>query len=288
MILCAIDNSDAAGRVFDAARGLADALGVDLVAVHAVEGGEPDADRVAASVRTRMSGTGGTPEVRLVEGPPAQAIMETADREDAELLVIGSRGRGALRSAALGSVSREVASRARCPVVIVPSGERWAETPIGADDADASVVCGVDGSDEALTAAAFAGRLARRLEWRLVLVHARQTLRALAAYPGASTRTPPLSGQEDAVRNLAAKIIEDAERAAGVGAVGVVEPGPPAEVLESVADRESARLIVIAARGVGTLRAALLGSVAADLPVAAARPVVVLSAPAAAALKSGP
>ena len=258
-------------------------MGADLVAVHAVGGGDQDADRVVASVRTRLSGTGVAPDVRLVEGPPAQAIMQTADREGAELLVVGSRGRGALRSAALGSVSRELASRAPCPVVIVPSGERWAETGAG-DDADASVVCGVDGSEQALAAAAFAGRLARRLGCRLVIVHARQNLRAVAAYPGASMTTPPVTGQEDAVRRQADKVVEDAEQAAGINAVGVVEPGPPTEVLESVADRESARLVVIAARGVGALRAALLGSVAAELPLGAARPVAVLSEPAAEAI----
>jgi nucleotide-binding universal stress UspA family protein len=114
-------------------------------------------------------------------------------------------------------------------------------------------------------------------------VHARQNLRAVAAYPGARSTTPPVTGQEDAVQGLVDKVIEDAEHAAGVSAVGVVEPGPPAQVLETVADRENARLIVIAARGVGALRAALLGSVAADLPAATVRPVVVLSAPAAAA-----
>jgi nucleotide-binding universal stress UspA family protein len=283
MILCAVDDSEVAGRVLDTARGLARGLGADLVAVHAVGGGDQDADRVVASVRTRLSGTGVAPDVRLVEGPPAQAIMQTADREGAELLVVGSRGRGALRSAALGSVSRELASRAPCPVVIVPSGERWAETGAG-NDADASVVCGVDGSEQALAAAAFAGRLARRLGCRLVIVHARQNLRAVAAYPGASMTTPPVTGQEDAVRRQADKVVEDAEQAAGINAVGVVEPGPPTEVLESVADRESARLVVIAARGVGALRAALLGSVAAELPVGAAQPVAVLSEPAAEAI----
>lgn len=287
MILCAIDDSEVAGRVLVTARGLADASGADLVAVHAVEERDQDADHVLALVRDRVSATGVATDLRVVEGPPAEALIETAEREGAELLVIGSRGRGALRSAVLGSVSRELASRAPCPVVIVPSGERWADTEVRVDDVNASVVCGVDGSDQALAAAALAGRLASRLGCRLVFVHARQNLRALAAYPGASKKTPPLTGQDDAVQKLAEKIIEDAEHAAGVSAVGVVEAGPPTEVLESVADREHARLIVIAARGVGGLRAALLGSVAADLPAAAARPVVVLSPPAAAAARSG-
>jgi nucleotide-binding universal stress UspA family protein len=223
-------------------------------------------------------------EVRLIEGAPPEAILEAADREGAELLVVGSRGRGRLRSAVLGSVSRELASRARCPAVIVPSRARWTGTGSGTEDASASVVCGVDGSDQALAAAAFAGQLATRLGCRLVVVHARQNLRALADYPGASTATPPVTGQEDSVRQLVADVVKAAEAVAGVSVVGVVEPGPPTEVLESVADREAARLIVIAARGVSGLRATVLGSVAADLPVSAARPVVVLSPPAAAAV----
>ncbi len=283
MILCALDDSEATIRVFDVARGLADALGGELVAVHVVSAADQDSDQIVESVRSRLGGTGAAPAVRLVEGAPARALMEIAERERAELLVVGSRGRGSLRSAVLGSVSRELAARAPCPVVIVPSGEGSAAAVSGDKDADGSVVCGVDGSDQALAAAALAGRLASRLGTRLVLVHARQNLRAVAAYPGARSTTPPVTGQEDAVQGLVDKVIEDAEHAAGVSAVGVVEPGPPAEVLETVADREKAQLIVIAARGVGALRAALLGSVAADLPAATARPVVVLSAPAAAA-----
>ena len=285
MILCAVDDSEAASRAFGAARGLADALGGELVAVHVVASADQDADQIVASVRSRLGGRGAAPDVRLLEGSPAEALIETAGREGAELLVVGSRGRGSLRSAVLGSVSRELAARAPCPVVVVPSGEP-AETASGGEDADGSVVCGVDGSDQALAAAALAGRLATRLGSRLVLVHARQNLRAVAAYPGARSTTPPVTGQEDSVQGLVDKVMEDAQQAAGVSSVSVVEPGPPAQVLETVADRENGRLIVIAARGVGALRAALLGSVAADLPAEASRPVVVVS-PAAAVAQSG-
>lgn len=277
VILCAVDDSDAAGRVLDTGRWLADGWGAEVVLAHAVERPDEDAAGAVASIRTRLPGVGAS-DVRVIDGQPARAIIELADHEGAQLLVIGSRGRGSLHSAVLGSVSRELTSRAPCPVVIVPSGERWAGPANGGEDVEPSVVCGVDGSDHARAAATLAGRLAKRLGCRLVLVHARQNLRAVRAYPGASLKTPPLTGQEDAVRALAAEIIEEAEQAAGVSALAVVEPGPPAEVLEAVADREGARLIVIAARGVGALRAALLGSVAAELPLAAARPVVVLTA----------
>ena len=270
-ILCAVDDSDAAAPVLDTARWLAGAWPASLVVVHA-------ADELPPDVRARMADLG--EEAGLIHGSPATAIMEAAAREGAALIVVGSRGRGGIRSAVLGSVSRELAARAPCPVVIVPSGD-----PAGATDGgDASVVCGVDGSPRALAAAAFAGGLARRLDMRPVVVHARQNLSAMVSYPGASSETPPVTGQEDSVRQLADEVVRRAEEAAGDGALGIVEPGPPVEVLRSVAGRQNARLIVIAARGYGGLRAAVLGSVAAELPAEAARPVVVLSESAVAAL----
>ncbi len=282
MILCAIDESDQAGRVLDSAQWLAGALHASLVVMHAVQQPDRNADELLALVRAKLGAEHA--ELRLVEGPPARAITETAEAEGAELIVVGSRGRGRLRSAVLGSVSRELTVDAPCPVVVVPSGERWVAPDGAAEGADGSVVCGVDGSDQALAGVAFAGRLATRLGCRLVVVHARQDVRAMVSYPGARSSTPPVTGQEDAVRQLADDVINRAQEAAGVSAVCVLEPGPPAEVLESVADREAARLIVIAARGMGGLRAAVLGSVAAALTASAARPVVVLSESAAAAV----
>lgn len=56
---------------------------------------------------------------RLVEGPAARALVEAG--RDADLLVVGSRGRGGFTSLVLGSVSTQVAHHAPCPVVIVPT-----------------------------------------------------------------------------------------------------------------------------------------------------------------------
>lgn len=54
---------------------------------------------------------------RLVEKSAVDALLDEAN--DADLVVIGSRGRGALRSTLLGSVSHSVAQHTNCPVVII-------------------------------------------------------------------------------------------------------------------------------------------------------------------------
>lgn len=56
-------------------------------------------------------------EVHLYQGAPERILEEVG--EHASLLVLGSRGRGRIASALLGSVSVTVASRASCPVVVV-------------------------------------------------------------------------------------------------------------------------------------------------------------------------
>ncbi len=289
LILCAVDGSDATGRVLDTGQWLATTLGVRLVVLHATDGHD-GADETVAAIRDHLGDA--SAEVRVVEGGAAERILSAAGEENPELLVVGSRGRGALRSALLGSVSHEVAARTRSPVVVVPSQEQRDSPGPGSGSgsgsgSDGSVVCGVDGSDPSLAAVGLARRLAARLGLRLVIVHARQNVRAAMTYPGARSSTPPVTGQEDSVAGLVDDLMERAQQVAGPGTTTIVEPGPPAEVLESAAQREGARLIVIATRGAGGVRAAILGSVATELAAHATRPVLVLSEAAAATVAGG-
>ncbi|MFI0828056.1 universal stress protein [Streptomyces roseolus] len=63
-------------------------------------------------------------EVRemLVRGDPSEVLVRAS--EGAELLVVGSRGRGGFARAMLGSVSQRCAQHAACPVVVVrPTGK---------------------------------------------------------------------------------------------------------------------------------------------------------------------
>lgn len=269
-IICAIDDYESGEAVVMTAHWLAAALRARLIVVHAVPDPQDAAGPLAASVDRWVDRT--EHEMRVLVGSAAPAILEEAAEVAATLIVVGARGRGALKSALLGSVSRDVAAGADCPVVVVPSGAP-AGTPEPGDDV---IVCGVDGSDLSMAAAAFTGRLASQLRCRPVIVHARQDVRAVLAYPQADSATPPVTGQEDAVAELVESTVRRAVEAAGGDATEVVEPGPPTDVLNAVADRLHARLVVVAARGRGGIRATVLGSVAAELPATATRPVVVI------------
>lgn len=56
-------------------------------------------------------------------GEPAQALIEIAERHHCEAIIMGARGRGALRSALLGSVSQGVLHASKVPVTIVKHPE---------------------------------------------------------------------------------------------------------------------------------------------------------------------
>jgi nucleotide-binding universal stress UspA family protein len=150
-IVCGVDGSHDSRAALDVAAGLAERLGARIVLAHAVEyartpyevaaplGGiapqvrtaapdnaEEEAGRRLLEQMAFQSGLGKAKR-RVVIGDPAERLAELADDEGAELIVVGSRGRGALKAAFLGSVSNSLVGVARCPVLIVPPGAAAAE-----------------------------------------------------------------------------------------------------------------------------------------------------------------
>jgi nucleotide-binding universal stress UspA family protein len=81
-----------------------------------VRAGERLLDELAAQANVEPDGK------RVVPGFAADRLADLADEEDAELIVVGSRGRGAFKAAFLGSVSTSLIGVARCPVLVVPPG----------------------------------------------------------------------------------------------------------------------------------------------------------------------
>jgi nucleotide-binding universal stress UspA family protein len=121
-IVCGVDGSPDSRAALQVAARLAKQLNLRLIAAHVAEPAYlPYA--VAERLLDQVVVTAGLDaERRTAVGVPAERLAEIADEVDAELIVVGSRGRGAFKAAFLGSVSNALVGVARCPVLIVPPG----------------------------------------------------------------------------------------------------------------------------------------------------------------------
>jgi nucleotide-binding universal stress UspA family protein len=234
---------------------------------------------LVAEVR-RDAETAGLPGVRQVEirvlvvaGAAAEHLVDRS--RDAEVLVVGRRGRGAAVGALLGSVSLRCVMHAHCPVVVVHGGAGRA----AADGSVRTVVVGVDGSPTARAALEVAAREARVIGARLSVV---------AAYQPADTRSAVQDGSGIPADDLRASVRSavSADMSEVLGDEGAprrrtvdleVVEGPPAAVL--VERAAGAELLVVGSRGQGTLPGIVLGSVALRVVVGAGCPVMVVHLP---------
>ncbi|MEX2627474.1 MAG: universal stress protein [Ilumatobacteraceae bacterium] len=207
-------------------------------------------------------------EVRAIveRGPASWALLDLASRIGARMLVVGKRGLGPLEGRLLGSVSRRVAEMASCPVVIVPpsssSGQRTG------DDAGRPVVIGVDGSPASERALEIAIDVAKRWNTSVVLVHG---LAGLPPELSPSSVDRVVAGANDLVDRLAERVTD-----AGVTAETYVDVADPRTLIDAVAGRRDARLIVVGAAGDGPVSGRLVGSVVNHVVQQSDRPVVVV------------
>lgn len=131
-VLVGVDGSEAAERALrwalDEARCHDAALDIVLVAEPVVPSGMPyptrrddafeDAESELARVVEDVVGESQVPvESRVAAGDPRQVLGELSS--DVDLLVVGSRGHGAVAGLLLGSVSQYLVTHAACPVTVV-------------------------------------------------------------------------------------------------------------------------------------------------------------------------
>jgi nucleotide-binding universal stress UspA family protein len=213
-------------------------------------------------------GTRWDAEERTAEGDAREEIIRMADEWPADLVVLGARGLNPVQRALLGSVSIAAVRHASCPVLVVRGRRRGIRT----------IVLGVDGSADSLSAAAFVGSLALDPGLRLTLVAAVPPPPVPPAFElGSSalfldeTLTRWQTEAERALESVAAsfkKEVATIERRAPVG--------QPGEEIASTANAVGADLIVVGARGHGAFKRLLLGSVSEYVLHHAGCPVLVV------------
>jgi len=193
----------------------------------------------------------------LVYSSPAPALIKMSDQ--AEMIVVGTAGRGLLARGVLGSVSSTVVRHAGCPVAVI----RDEELP----DPQDPVLVGIDGSAVSEHATAIAFDEASRRGVDLIALH---------AWSDVTTEVPALDWatvEEEAQRSLAESLAGWRQRYPDVTVHRVVVRDRPARNL--IEQAESAQLVVVGSHGRGGLTGMLLGSVSNTLVHSVRVPVIV-------------
>lgn len=235
-----------------------------------------DADSQAGWVRESLAETtrslterhpGLEVSTEAVEGSPVETLVAAA--ADAETLVLGSRGHGAVVGFLLGSVGQQVIAEATRPVVLVRAGDQ-----ASAEAGGREIVVGQHGDGDDSAAAlrfAFETAAARGATVRAVRAW---TLPPLFAYsPGSLKLLDEAGGLEPYEKKALGEALRPwRERFPDVRVVEHIEMGSAGQVLLSVAGR--AQLMVVGRRAHRRAVGARIGSVAhgvlhhADCPVA--------------------
>jgi nucleotide-binding universal stress UspA family protein len=207
--------------------------------------------------------------VFAMEGRPVSVLLTTA--EGADLLVVGSRGRGGMRSALLGSVALHCVSHAPCPVIVVHGGAPASSPPT-------RVVVGVDGSETSravvIAAVEEAARAGADVEVIVcyVLADSWTDLTTVITPTVEQIRDDLLRHTEALVMGIVAQR-EDEDSAVPAIRMHAVE-GPAGDVF--VQWSRDAALLVVGSRGRGAVRGLVLGSVALHCAMHALGPVMVV------------
>ncbi len=270
-IVVAGDGSEDSAAAVRAAADLARACRAELHAVHAWqpshipmpgEAGESAAEERAQAVVERMldmaRAAGAADAIgHLRTGRAAEQILATADEVDADLVVVGSRGLGAVQRTVVGSVSESVVHHSTRPVLVLRAvAGAWPP---------AHVVIGDDASADARRAGEMAARIAKMFGTDAVVVRALSTLpRMLDGDVDGDAHT--VDDALDVAESSLASRARELEPVLGRRpAVRVAIDDPAAALVSVAAGSEAPALIAVGTRGLGALQRWRFGSVSTDV-----------------------
>ena len=229
-----------------------------------------DAELVKAGDRARAGGL--TVETTMKGGHPAREILALADRAQADMLVIGTHGRGGVEHLLLGSVAEKIMRKASCPVLVVPPG-----APGESDALFSRILCPIDGSAASAHALTYALSLAQETDGHVTLLYVVEPVPAAGEFGALDIEEYRRAGEEHARKVLRDAVPDDVRTWCRLDER--VATGKPSERILDAATTERADVIVMGVRGRGAIDLLAFGSTTnevirrAGCPVLAVHPV---------------
>jgi nucleotide-binding universal stress UspA family protein len=209
-------------------------------------------------------------------GEAAEVILETADRERADLLVMGTHGLGGFRKLLLGSTTERVLRRTRIPLLAVPSLDAASVNPIVELDAGGprfamkTIVMATDFSEASADAVTWAAHVAQRIQVPVVLVHVVTPVTVPAQWRSFVDEVPDEHELRARLEQVAAAL------PSGIPHEVFVSVGRPADSIATLAEERGAGLIVMGLFGHQGTFAPRPGSIAYRVVCLAHVPVLVV------------
>lgn len=224
--------------VHDYAGASRDGFGVFVSEIIEVE--TAAARRAAAQAVARIVARGVASGIRVVEGPPAEAIIATAVSAKDDLIVVGSRGRGRIAGAILGSTARALARHSPVPVLVVRERR---EPPM-------RILVASDGSEDAAAAVAALASLPLSRNAEVTVLYVARDV-AQATWPPGTFGDELRAAVERDERQAALETLRAvaAQLPSTVHVQLEIEHGPVADRVLGLAGAMGADLIVLGARG---------------------------------------
>jgi nucleotide-binding universal stress UspA family protein len=193
------------------------------------------------------------------EHHPSDDVVRAAEEIGAGLVVLGSRGRGGMRRALIGSVSDSVVRHAHCPVMVVRGEPVVFPTKI---------LLATDGSADAELAASIAADLAASTGSELHVVAVFPA--AGYVHPYYEVRFPEAAEQlrREGREEIQEVLDEQVKRVREAGEnipEAHLRTGEPEKEIVALAEELGVGLIAMGSRGLGGIRRALMGSVSASV-----------------------
>ncbi len=293
-ILCPTDLSEIAPRAFAHALGLARAHQAEIEVAHVNEPLLPGPASPASypawavldpEVRGRLqsalealaapAGPLGVPvRFGVYEGGVVVEILQRARSWPADLLVMGTHGRGGFERWMLGSVTEKVLRKAPCPVLTVPPPAEGLDVAAGVQFR--RIVCPLDFSAASLSAFRYALKLAEESEGVVTVLHVLEFLvedEPAARVAGFDVPEFRRYLEKDARQRLHGLVTEEAR---GRGVEEQVVRGSTWREILRVAEEKRADLVVMGVRGRNLVDLALFGSTTQHVVRGATVPVLVV------------
>ena len=198
----------------------------------------------------------------IVTGDPAEQIVDYADRKNIDLIIMGTRGRSALKRWVLGSVADKVVSATSCPVALISSKDTEAGVQGRRILRKALVI--LDGTTEGELVIPRVEEIASKLDMEVTLLQLVE--QAYEYYTGAQDFSHVPSSKEK-MNSIKAKARRHLKKLAslleGKGVIVTVKVmmGNSAETIIKVAGKIDADLLAMATRGRPSISRWIFGSV---------------------------